>query len=77
MDNFGENGMNKKYKEASTDTIYLAGAKFKLYKGEKELGEYTTDTNGKITITGLYQYIEGKDEEAAARTKRRRCSRCH
>ena len=48
----------------SSDTKYLSGAKFKLYKDTQELGEYTTDTNGKITITGLYQYIEGKDEEA-------------
>ena len=48
---------------ASADTVYLSGAKFKLYKGDKELGEYTTDANGKITITGLYQYIDGKDEE--------------
>lgn len=49
---------------SSTDTVYLSGAKFKLYKGTKELGSYITDENGKITINDLYQYIDGKDEEA-------------
>ena len=44
-------------------TTYLKDAKFKLYKGEKELGTYITDENGKLTIPGLYQYIDGKDEE--------------
>lgn len=43
---------------------YLQGAKFKLYKGTKEIGSYTTDKNGKITIENLYQYIEGKQEDA-------------
>ena len=46
------------------EIVYLAGAKFKLYKGSKELGSYVTDENGKIAINGLYQYIDGKDEEA-------------
>ena len=46
------------------EIVYLKGAKFKLYKGTKELGTYVTDENGKITISGLYQYIDGKDEEA-------------
>ncbi len=45
-------------------TTYLQGAKFKLYKAGKEIGTYVTDSNGKITISGLYQYIDGKDEEA-------------
>ncbi len=49
---------------SSTDTVYLSGAKFRLYKGTKELGSYITDENGKITLNDLYQYIEGKDEEA-------------
>ena len=49
---------------SSTDTVYLPGAKFKLYKGTKELGSYITDENGKITLNNLYQYIDGKDEEA-------------
>ena len=46
------------------EIVYLQGAKFKLYKGTKELGSYITDENGKIIINGLYQYIDGKDEEA-------------
>ena len=50
--------------EQQEETVYLQGAKFKLYKGTKELGSYITDENGKITISGLYQYIDGKDEEA-------------
>ena len=49
---------------SSTETVYLSGAKFKLYKGTKELGSYITDENGKITLNNLYQYIDGKDEEA-------------
>ena len=49
---------------SSTDTVYLSGAKFRLYKDDKEIGEYVTDSNGKIIITGLYQYIDGKDEGA-------------
>ena len=50
--------------EQQEETTYLQGAKFKLYKGTKELGSYITDENGKIVINGLYQYIDGKDEEA-------------
>ena len=50
--------------EQQEETVYLQGAKFKLYKGTKELGNYITDENGKITISGLYQYIDGKNEEA-------------
>ena len=46
------------------DTVYLQGAKFKLYKGTKEIGSYITNENGKLTINNLYQYIDGKDEEA-------------
>ena len=49
---------------SSTDTVYLSGAKFRLYKETKELGSYITDENGKITLNDLYQYIDGKDEEA-------------
>ena len=49
---------------SSVDTVYLADAKFKLYKGTKELGNYITDINGKITLNDLYQYINGKNEEA-------------
>ncbi|MCI8655334.1 MAG: hypothetical protein HFJ48_05650, partial [Clostridia bacterium] len=45
-------------------TTYLQGAKFKLYKDTKELGEYISDENGKIVINNLYQYVEGKDDNA-------------
>ena len=61
-----EDELRAKAKQAlsSTDTVYLSGAKFRLYKGTKELGSYITDENGKITLNDLYQYIDGKDEEA-------------
>ncbi len=49
---------------ANTEVTYLAGAKFKLYKGTEEIGEYITDSTGKVTISNLYQYVEGKPEEA-------------
>ena len=49
---------------SSADTVYLSGAKFQLYKNNKLIGNYTTDENGKITISGLYQYIAGKEEDA-------------
>ena len=50
----GENG------EGTAATTYLQGAKFRLYKGTEELGEYITDSEGKLTITGLYQYESDK-----------------
>lgn len=50
----GENG------EGTEETTYLEGAKFRLYKGTEELGEYITDSTGKLTITGLYQYEADK-----------------
>lgn len=46
------------------ETVYLQGAKFKLYKNNIELGTYITDENGKIVINDLYEYIEGKNEDA-------------
>ena len=49
---------------ADTEVTYLSGAKFKLYKDDEEIGEYTTDESGTVTIDNLYQYIDGKDEEA-------------
>ncbi len=49
------------------ETVYLAGAKFKLYKGTKELGEYITDENGRITIPNLYQYVAEKAEQEEAK----------
>lgn len=51
-------------RENNTETVYLEGAKFKLYKGTKEIGEYITNSEGIIRIEGLYQYVRGKDEEA-------------
>ena len=54
----GEDGTQQ---EAIT---YLQGAKFRLYKNGKEIGTYITDGDGKISINGLYQYIDGKDEKA-------------
>lgn len=39
----------------------LAGARFKLYQDKQEIGTYTTNANGQLTISGLYQYVEGKD----------------
>ena len=51
----GENG------EGTEETTYLEGAKFKLYKGTEELGEYITDSAGKLTITGLYLYESEKN----------------
>ena len=43
--------------EAGTENT-LQGAKFKLYKENKELGTYETDENGLITVSDLYQYEE-------------------
>ena len=40
---------------------YIEGAKFKLYKGEEEIGTYTTTADGRINIEGLYQYVSTKD----------------
>ena len=48
---------------ADTEVEYLQGAKFKLYKGTEEIGEYTTDETGKVTIYNLYQYEEEKGIE--------------
>ena len=46
---------------ADTEVEYLEGAKFKLYKGTEEIGSYTTDSTGRVTITGLYQYESNRD----------------
>ena len=46
---------------ADTEVEYLEGAKFKLYKGTEEIGSYTTGSDGKVTITGLYQYESDKN----------------
>ena len=57
-------GMEEGTDSSNAEVTYLEGAKFKLYKGTKEIGAYTTDGTGTVTIDNLYQYIEGKDEEA-------------
>ena len=44
--------------------VPVSGAKFKLYKNNKEIEKYTTDANGNFTINDLYQYVEGKDFDA-------------
>ena len=44
----------------NTEIEYLQGARFKLFKGTEEIGEYTTDETGKITINNLYQSEEEK-----------------
>ena len=41
--------------------IPIVGAKFRLYKENKAVGSYITDSEGHITINGLYQYEEEKD----------------
>ena len=46
---------------AQTEVEYLQGAKFKLYKGTEEIGSFTTDSEGKLTITGLYLYESEKN----------------
>ncbi len=46
--------------QAQPERKLLAGAKFKLYKDDKEIGEYTTNNAGKITIENLYQYEEDR-----------------
>ena len=47
-----------------TEQTALEGAIFYLYKSGKKIGEYTTDSNGMITINDLYQYSEDKDFDA-------------
>ena len=39
----------------------LQGIKFNLYKAKKIVGTYETDANGKILITGLYQFEDAKN----------------
>ena len=46
---------------AGTEVVPLANATFKLFKGNEELGKYTTDEQGYVTIEGLYQYESEKD----------------
>ena len=46
------------------EVVYLPGAKFKLYKNNIEIGTYITDENGKFVINDLYEFVEGKNEDA-------------
>ena len=46
---------------ADTEVVPLANATFKLFKGDEELGKYTTNEQGLVTIEGLYQYESEKD----------------
>lgn len=49
---------------AEETMVGLSGARFKLYKDKQEIGTYTTNEDGQLMISGLYQYVEGKDEIA-------------
>ena len=44
--------------------IPIEGAKFKLYRNNKEYGEYTTDAEGHITIDDLYQEVIERNVES-------------
>jgi hypothetical protein len=39
--------------------VYIKGARFELYQGDKKIGEYETDDNGLISIPDLYAYTDG------------------
>ena len=45
-------------KVSSVDQTPLEGAILRLYKGTEKIGDYTTDSDGKIIIEGLYLYEE-------------------
>lgn len=48
--------------DENNEEIKLRGAKFQLTKHDQENSEFvTTDDEGKVNISGLYQYVEGKD----------------
>lgn len=48
-------------KISGSDQTPLQGATLRLYKGTDKIGDFTTDSNGKITIEGLYLYEENKN----------------
>lgn len=52
--------LNITKQEKGNETKKIEGAKFKLFKDNKVIGEYTSDVNGKINIENLYQYQESK-----------------
>ena len=54
--------LNKIIEGAGTN---LSGVKFRLYKGSETVGDYTTDSSGKVDIYGLYQE---EDEEGVDQT---------
>ena len=47
-------------KEKDSDTV-IPGVRFALYYGDTLLNFYETDENGKIDISGLYQYVASKN----------------
>jgi len=49
--------------EKTEEITYLSGAKFSLYKDSKEIGEFITDENGKLIISGLHQYNREKEKQ--------------
>lgn len=52
----------KRSLDSSEDVTYIGGAKFRLFKDSKLVGEYETDENGKVLISDLYKYVDGKVE---------------
>ncbi len=48
--------------EKDKPEMLLGGAKFRLYRDEKQVGEYISDENGKIIIPNLCQYVEEKKD---------------
>ncbi len=57
-----KNGTKVDTVEGTTEqTEILEGAKFELYKQNKKIGTYETNSEGKIIIDNLYQYEQEKD----------------
>lgn len=52
----------KRSLDSSEAVTYISGAKFRLFKDSKLVGEYETDENGKVLISDLYKYVDGKIE---------------
>ena len=55
-------------KEKDSDTV-IPGVRFALYYGDTLLNFYETDENGKIDISGLYQYVASKNVSQTYRLK--------
>ena len=47
--------------EQTAEKEFISGAKFKLYKEGKEIGDFITNENGQFTIEDLYLYEEEKN----------------